>query len=117
MSIKGLGDPFDPDVSLTHSEHKDPESPESSESQPQGTEEIVDRAVESAVVRAVFGHNDMARRHFLKLVGSGSAAAIISSFFPLAAAKSMAQEKGKGIEKKNLTVGFIPITCAAIVHS
>ncbi len=63
-------------------------------------------------MRAVFGHNEMARRQFLKLVGSGTAAAVLSSVFPLAAAKAMAQEKVKGIEKKDLTVGFIPITCA-----
>jgi nitrate/nitrite transport system substrate-binding protein len=112
MSAGSLKDPFDPDVSLTHSEHKEPESSVSSNGQPESTEEIIDRAVESAVVRAVFAHDDLNRRRFLKLVGAGSAAAIISSFFPLGTAKSMAQEKVKGIEKKDLTVGFIPITCA-----
>jgi len=113
MSKLSLSDPFDPNSDLTHSGHNDgPELPESSQNEPQNTEEIIDRAVESAVVRAVFGHNEMARRRFLKLVGSGSAAAILSSIFPLATAKSMAQEKVKGIEKKDLTIGFIPITCA-----
>ena len=64
------------------------------------------------VVRAVFGHNDMARRRFLQLVGSGTAATILNSVFPLGAAKAMAQEKAKNIEKKDLSIGFIPITCA-----
>lgn len=113
MARSSLSDPFDPNSDLTHSGHNDgPELPESSQNEPQDTEAIIDRAVESAVVRAVFGHNEMARRRFLKLVGSSSAAAILSSVFPLATAKSMAQEKVKGIEKKDLTIGFIPITCA-----
>jgi len=113
MAKSSLSDPFDPNSDLTHSGHNDGrELPESSQNEPQDTEAIIDRAVESAVVRAVFGHNEMARRRFLKLVGSGSAAAILSSVFPLATAKSMAQEKVKGIEKRDLTVGFIPITCA-----
>ncbi|HEX9880159.1 MAG TPA: CmpA/NrtA family ABC transporter substrate-binding protein [Candidatus Binatia bacterium] len=113
MSKSGLGDPFDPNSVLSHTGHDEsPGSTEVSKDEPQDTEAIIDRAVESAVVRAVFGHDDMARRRFLKLVGSSSAAAILSSVFPLAAAKSIAQEKVKGIEKTDLTIGFIPITCA-----
>lgn len=114
MSKFGLDDPFDPRSDLSHAEHHHDESDgvDVAATESQGTEAILDRAVESAVVRAVFGHNEMARRQFLKLVGSGTAAAVLSSVFPLAAAKAMAQEKVKGIEKKDLTVGFIPITCA-----
>ena len=113
MSKSGLGDPFDPNIVLSHTgRDESPDSVESFQDNPQDAEAIIDRAVESAVVRAVFNHDDMARRRFLQLVGSGTAAAILSSVFPLAAAKSMAQEKVKGIEKKDLTVGFIPITCA-----
>lgn len=113
MSKIGLGDPFDPKSDLTHAEHHGKsESSDAAENGLQSTEAIIDRAVESAVVREIFGHNELARRQFLKLVGSGSAAAILSSVFPLATAKSMAQEKVKGIEKKDLTIGFIPITCA-----
>lgn len=107
-----LKDPFDPDVSLVHTEHGASASDRSPAEAAPTNEEIIDRAVESAVVRAIFGHRDLTRRRFLKLVGSSSAAAIVGSVFPLAAAKAMAQEKVKGIEKKDLTVGFIPITCA-----
>lgn len=107
-----LKDPFDPDVSLVHTEHGASASDRSPAEAAPTKEEIIDRAVESAVVRAIFGHRDLTRRRFLKLVGSSSAAAIVGSVFPLAAAKAMAQEKVKGIEKKDLTVGFIPITCA-----
>ncbi len=110
-----LKNPFDPNVSLVHTEDGAPEASVVEMSQATGDptqEELINRAVESAVVRAVFGHNDMARRQFLRLVGSGTAAAILSSVFPMGAAKAMAQEKVKGIEKKDLTIGFIPITCA-----
>jgi NMT1-like family len=72
----------------------------------------LDAAVETAVVRAIFGGNELARRRFLQLVGASTAMAIIGSVFPLDTAKALAQEQVKGIEKKDLTVSFIPITCA-----
>ena len=78
---------------------------------PQSAEEMIDRTVERTVMRAVFG-DDPTRREFLRLVGSGAALAVLSSVFPLAAAKAPAQEKTGAIEKKDLKVGFIPITCA-----
>ncbi len=112
MSKFGLHNPFDPDVSLSHSEHSESAEKPQAETELSSPEAIMDRAVETAVMRAVFGQNDLARRQFLKLVGSGTAAAIINSFFPLDAAKALAQDKVKGIEKKDLSIGFIPITCA-----
>jgi nitrate/nitrite transport system substrate-binding protein len=112
MSNFGLENPFDPDVSLSHSEHKESTACDKTSDELSSPEKALDRAVETAVVRAVFGDNDLARRHFLKLVGSGTAAAILTSFFPLDAAKALAQEKVRGIEKKDLSIGFIPITCA-----
>ena len=74
--------------------------------------EIVEQAVEKAVERAIFGGNELARRRFFQLVGAGTASAIIHSAFPLDTAKALAQEKVKGLEKTDLTVAFIPITCA-----
>ena len=68
------------------------------------------RVLESAVVRAVFPQ-DAARRRFLQAAGATTAAAILSQFFPFDALQALAQEKGP-LEKKNLKVGFIPITCA-----
>jgi nitrate/nitrite transport system substrate-binding protein len=65
--------------------------------------------VASAVVRAMFP-KDAARRAFLKSVGASTALAAISQFFPLGAATEAFAQKGP-IEKKNLKVGFIPITC------
>ena len=80
--------------------------------EPSTPEEHLDQAVETAVERAIFGGNELARRHFLHLVGASAATAIMRSVFPLETAKALAQEKVKGIEKQDLTVSFIPITCA-----
>jgi nitrate/nitrite transport system substrate-binding protein len=73
-------------------------------------EALGERVVETAVVRALFPH-DALRRSFLKAVGASTAAAAISSIFPLAAAKEAFAQGGK-LEKRTLKVGFIPITCA-----
>ena len=70
-----------------------------------------ERAVEEAVVRALFPDPGL-RRRFLKSVGASTALAAVSALFPLAAAKeAFAQAAGK-VEKPKLKVGFIPITCA-----
>ena len=66
--------------------------------------------VASAVMRAVFPQ-DAARRAFLKSVGATTALAAISQFFPLDTATEVFAQGG-AIEKKDLKVGFIPITCA-----
>ncbi len=75
-----------------------------------GAEAAVDRVVESTLVRALFPEDNQ-RRAFLQAVGAGTALAAISTFFPLSAAKALAQEPGP-LEKKKLNIGFIPITCA-----
>jgi nitrate/nitrite transport system substrate-binding protein len=111
MKNHSLNDPFDPESSLTHNPTAKGDEDTGQNSQPNTPEAIIDRTVEGAVVRAVFG-NDLRRREFLRLVGSGTALAILSSVFPLGAAKALAQEKTGPIEKKDLKVGFIPITCA-----
>ena len=66
--------------------------------------------VTSAAMRALFP-NDLQRRGFLKAVGASTAAAAISTFFPLGMATEAFAQAGP-IEKKDLKVGFIPITCA-----
>ena len=68
------------------------------------------RVVDAAVLRAVFPV-DAQRRLFLKKVGAATAMAAISSVFPLATARE-AFAQGGAPEKKDLKVGFIPITCA-----
>lgn len=67
--------------------------------------------VASAVMRAVFPR-DAARRAFLKSVGASTALAAISQFFPLSTATEVFAQGAGAIEKKDLKVGFIPITCA-----
>jgi nitrate/nitrite transport system substrate-binding protein len=72
---------------------------------------LASRVVDQAVMRALFPQ-DGARRRFLKAVGANTALAAVAQFFPLAAAReAFAQGNGR-IEKPNLKVGFIPITCA-----
>jgi nitrate/nitrite transport system substrate-binding protein len=66
--------------------------------------------VEAALVKALFPHEET-RRNFLRAVGKSTAMAAISSVLPIASLQAMAQEKGK-LEKKDLKIGFIPITCA-----
>ena len=75
-------------------------------------DEMMDRAIESAIVRSVFGHNDMSRRSFLGLVGTGTATALLGSMFPMSEAKAALKDSMGKLEKTKLDVGFVPITCA-----
>ena len=75
-------------------------------------EAMFDRAVESAIVRGMFAHNDRSRREFIKLVGGGTLAAALGSLLPLDKIKAAAKEAGGPLEKTRLKVGFVPITCA-----
>jgi nitrate/nitrite transport system substrate-binding protein len=68
------------------------------------------QTVESAMVRALFP-DDRVRRSFLKAVGANTAMAAIASVLPIGAMQALAQDK-RAPEKKNLKIGFIPITCA-----
>ncbi|TAK07047.1 MAG: nitrate ABC transporter substrate-binding protein [Candidatus Manganitrophaceae bacterium] len=77
-----------------------------------GPEEALDRAVEGAVVRAVLSHTPLSRRRFMRMLGQGTMAAVISQFLPLEAVKAAAKDKSGPLEKKGLKIGFVPITCA-----
>ena len=76
----------------------------------QSDENRYEGVVASAVMRAMFPQ-DVARRAFLKSVGASTALAAISQFFPLSTATEVFAQ-GAPLEKKDLKVGFIPITCA-----
>ena len=65
--------------------------------------------VASAVLRALFP-KDIGRRAFLQSLGASTALAALSQFFPLKTATEVFASGG-AIEKKDLKVGFIPITC------
>ena len=70
----------------------------------------ITRAVEGAVMRALFPE-DAQRRAFLRSVGAATALAAVSQFLPTKfVAEAFAQ--GAKPEKTDLKVGFIPITCA-----
>lgn len=71
----------------------------------------LERVVERAIEHAVFG-GGLGRREFVRRVGAGTAAAALAAAFPMSAAKALAQEKPGPLEKKDLKIGFIPITCA-----
>ncbi|MCP5270843.1 MAG: ABC transporter substrate-binding protein [Burkholderiaceae bacterium] len=69
--------------------------------------------VQASLMKALFPQDAM-RRNFLRAVGRNTAMAAIGSVLPMASLQAMAQQtpKGGALEKKDLKVGFIPITCA-----
>lgn len=70
--------------------------------------------MEASLVKALFPAEPV-RRAFLKAVGRRSAMAAIAAALPagaLTSLQAMAQDK-KPLEKKDLKIGFIPITCAS----
>jgi nitrate/nitrite transport system substrate-binding protein len=76
----------------------------------QSLEKTYEGVVANAVMRKIFPQ-DTARRAFLKSVGASTALAAISQFFPLQTATEVFAQTAAP-EKKDLKVGFIPITCA-----
>lgn len=74
-------------------------------------EALTEDVVEEAVLRAMFPR-DSVRRDFLRAVGVNTARAAIASVLPIGAMQAMAQDKAP-LEKKDLKIGFIAITCAA----
>jgi len=70
--------------------------------------------IEATLVKALFPQDEV-RRRFLRAVGKGTAMAAIASVLPVGTMQAMAQDAGKKpgtLEKTNLKIGFIPITCA-----
>lgn len=73
-------------------------------------EKIYGRAVEQAMLRAVIP-NALHRRALLQNVGAATLAAALASVFPLAKATEAFADTGP-LEKTDLKIGFIPISCA-----
>ena len=73
-------------------------------------EAMANNHIEASLMKALFPV-DSVRRRFLKAVGANTARAAIASVLPLGALQAMAQDKAP-LEKKDLKIGFIPITCA-----
>jgi nitrate/nitrite transport system substrate-binding protein len=107
-------DPFDvKPLACSCGRHADQAEHDRAASEPSldDTEALTARIVETAVVKAVFGR-DATRRAFLRAVGASTALAALSAVFPLKMAKEAAAEAPKAPEKKDVKIGFIPITCA-----
>jgi nitrate/nitrite transport system substrate-binding protein len=113
-------DPFDPARPLTsggcscgahgsQAEH-DQHALQLQQAASEGEDRRLECVVASAVLRAMFP-KDVARRAFLQSLGASTALAAIAQFFPLRTATEVFAQGGP-IEKKDLKVGFIPITCA-----
>jgi len=118
--MSSFDDPFDPDRRLAPTgcacgAHRSQAEHDAARRQLQCTaveseDQRYQGVVASAVMRAVFPR-DAARRAFLKSVGASTALAALSQLFPLKTATDVFAQGG-AIEKKDLKVGFIPITCA-----
>ncbi|MCC6888209.1 MAG: ABC transporter substrate-binding protein, partial [Hyphomicrobiales bacterium] len=118
--MSAFDNPFDPNRRLyrggcgcgrhpSQAEH-DRDAGPSPQCRPVASEETnYEGVVASAVMRAMFPQ-DAARRAFLRSVGASTALAAISQFFPLKTATDVFAQRG-AVEKKDLKVGFIPITC------
>ena len=113
--MAGFKDPYDPNIDLSgcacgphagQHEHAAADTVERSTD----PEVLSQRFVESSLVRALFPL-DATRRRFIQAVGINTAMAAISSVLPVGALTAMAQDKAP-LEKKDLKIGFIPITCA-----
>jgi|TARA_R100000005_G_scaffold77176_2_gene44377 nitrate/nitrite transport system substrate-binding protein len=122
MASKSLGNPYDGDTDLRHGAncgchdcwgksgnnvktHVETEAFQSSD-------DLMERVVESAVVRSVFGNNELSRRSFAKMLGGTTLAAAVASVFPMEQAKAAILDNLGKPEKTKLNVGFVPITCA-----
>ncbi len=124
MSIKSLGNPFSSETDLRHGRDcgcascRPTASATSSKARAAAAddalsnEDMLDRAIESAVVRSVFGHNEFSRRGFARMLGAGTLAAAVGAAIPLDKAKAAIKDSLGTPEKSDLKVGFVPITCA-----
>ena len=85
MSIKSLGNPFSEKTDLRHGAEcgcdgcaHDAQRMVAAQSGAMSSDQMLERAIESAVVRSVFGQNDIQRRSFMGMMGGGAIASIIA---------------------------------------
>ncbi len=67
--------------------------------------------IEATMVKALFPH-EPTRRAFLNAVGKNTAMAAIASVVPMISMQAMAYERPGELEKRDLKIGFVAITCA-----
>ena len=107
--------PFDPDRPLFSSRcscglHASESEHHAAQLRKADVEEDSANFIEASLVKALFPQ-EARRRAFLKAVGTGGAMSALSGFLPVGSLQAMAQEKAP-LEKKDLSIGFIAITCA-----
>jgi nitrate/nitrite transport system substrate-binding protein len=106
--------PYDPDVPLLSGcscgRHRSESEHDADGFETQSREAQSSDFIEASLVKALFPREAL-RRAFLKAVGASTARAAIASVLPLGALQAMAQEK-RPLEKNDLKIGFIAITCA-----
>lgn len=119
MTTKSLGNPFSDKTDLRHGVDcgcegcaDDAHRMIAAQTGAMSSEQMLERAIESAVVRSVFGNNDIQRRSFMGMLGGGAFASILASVFPMDAAKAALLDTLGTPEKTDLNIGFVPITCA-----
>jgi nitrate/nitrite transport system substrate-binding protein len=112
-----FANPFDPNASLCGCGRPHDAGLACDDALPNATEAdgtgAYGEIAEQTVLRALYP-DDATRRGMLRAVGAGTLFAAINAFFPLGAAReALAQAPAGGtIEKRDLKIGFIPITCA-----
>jgi len=75
------------------------------------SERMVGAAIEDALLHGLFPE-PVLRRTLIKSVGAATLLGALSALLPLDTLKAIAQDK-QPLEKTKLSVGFLPITCAA----
>ncbi len=78
----------------------------------ESSDEHFERTVERTVSAAVLQAADPSRRQFLGAMGTAALTALIAEFFPLRELVAIAADPLGKPEKTDLSIGFIPITCA-----
>lgn len=115
---KSLGNPFSHETDLRHGAGcgcdtcSSGQGYRADDGQSMSSDDMMERVVENAIVRSIFGQNDISRRSFMGLVGGGTFAAALASAFPMDKAKAAILDTLGKPEKTDLNIGFVPITCA-----
>ncbi|WP_370321603.1 CmpA/NrtA family ABC transporter substrate-binding protein [Oricola sp.] len=115
---KSLGNPFSYETDLRHGAGCGCDTCSTGQGyradggQSMSSDDMMERVVENAIVRSMFGQNDISRRSFMGLVGGGTFAAALASVFPIDKAKAAILDTLGKPEKTDLNIGFVPITCA-----
>jgi nitrate/nitrite transport system substrate-binding protein len=80
--------------------------------QAESSDEYFERTVEGAVSAAVIQAADPSRRRFLAAMGTAALMALVAELLPLKEFAAFAADPVGKPEKTDLSIGFIPITCA-----